>query len=157
MATHYTFITRWQIRAPLTQVWDTIYHSLEWPAWWRGVVHVKEIEKGEENDIGSVREYTWRGILPYQLVFNVRLTEIEKYKRMKGEAFGELEGTGQWFFEEHNGVTRIQYNWIVHTHKKWMNYFTLILKPAFTYNHNIVMRWGAKGLAKKLNAELLSC
>jgi hypothetical protein len=30
------------------------------------------------------------------------------------------------------------------------------MKPLFKYNHDVVMKWGAKGLAKKLNAELIS-
>ncbi len=156
MATQYAFITRWQIKAPLTQVWDAIHDSLEWPQWWKGVVKVSELEKGDADGIGGVREYTWRSILPYQLAFKMRLTELEKYKRMKGEAFGELEGEGEWFFEEKNGITYIQYNWTVFTNKTWMNYLSFILKPAFNYNHDVVMSWGAKGLAKKLNAELLA-
>ena len=156
MATEYAFITRWQIKAPLNQVWDAIYSSLDWPIWWKGVLAVRELQKGDEDGIDSIREYTWRSILPYKLTFNMRLTELEKYRRMKGEAFGELEGAGEWFFEEKDGVTCIQYNWTVFTNKSWMNYLAFIMKPAFSYNHDVVMSWGAKGLAKKLNAELLS-
>jgi hypothetical protein len=156
MATEYAFITRWQIKAPLNKVWDTIYSSLDWPGWWKGVIDVKELEKGDENGIDSIREYTWRSILPYKLAFNMRLTELEQYRRMKGEAFGELEGEGEWFFEEKDGITHIQYNWTVFTNKAWMNYLAFIMKPAFNYNHDVVMSWGAKGLAKKLNAELVS-
>jgi hypothetical protein len=37
-----------------------------------------------------------------------------------------------------------------------MNYFSFLLKPLFKYNHDVVMRWGALGLAKKLDAELVS-
>jgi hypothetical protein len=156
MATEYAFITHWQIKAPLGQVWDAIYASLDWPLWWKGVLDVKELQKGDEDGIDSIREYTWRSILPYKLAFNMRLTELEKHRRMKGKAFGELEGEGEWFFEEKDGITYIQYNWTVFTNKSWMNYLAFIMKPAFSYNHDVVMSWGAKGLAKKLNAELLS-
>ena len=156
MATQYAFITRWQIKAPLEQVWNAIHDSLEWPNWWKGVVAVKEIEKGDAKGIGGIREYTWRSVLPYQLAFNMRLTELETHRRIKGEAFGELEGVGEWFFEEKNGVTYIQYHWTVFTNKAWMNYLSFMLKPAFNYNHDVVMGWGAKGLARKLQAELIS-
>jgi hypothetical protein len=156
MPTQYSFTTHWQIKAPLPQVWNAIYQSLEWPQWWKGVVAVKAIEEGDENGIGGVREYIWRSILPYRLAFNMRVTENEKYRRLKGEASGELEGEGEWFFEEKNGITYIQYNWTVFINKKWMNYLSFLLKPAFNYNHDVVMNWGAKGLAKKLNAELIS-
>jgi hypothetical protein len=33
-----------------------------------------------------------------------------------------------------------------------MNYLSFILKLVFQYNHHIIMRWGAKNLAKKLDA-----
>jgi uncharacterized protein YndB with AHSA1/START domain len=156
MPTKYSFITHWQIKAPLAEVWDAIYHSLEWPQWWKGVVAVNEIEKGDENGVGGVREYTWKSVLPYTLCFNMRLTELEKYKWLKGEAFGELEGVGEWFFREENGTTYLQYNWTVFTNKPWMNYLSFILKPAFNYNHNVVMHWGAEGLARRLSVEPIS-
>ncbi|MEN9685870.1 MAG: hypothetical protein RLZZ28_1656 [Bacteroidota bacterium] len=156
MATNYEFVTKWQIRAPLEQVWDAIHNSMEWPDWWKGVVQVKETDKGGVEGIGGVREYTWRSVLPYKLAFHMRLTEIDKYKRLKGEAFGELEGIGEWFFEEKNEICFVQYNWTVITNKAWMNYLSFMLKPAFNYNHDVVMRWGAEGLAKKLHAQLIS-
>lgn len=156
MAKEYAFVTRWQIRAPLPLVWETIYDSVQWPYWWKGVLHVKELEEGVQNGIGSVREYTWKSVLPYKLVFNMQLTAVDPYKYMQGKAFGELEGMGEWFFEEKGGVTYIQYNWNVFTNKTWMNALHFLLKPAFAYNHNIIMAWGAKGLAKKLDAQLIS-
>lgn len=156
MATQYAFITKWQIKAPLPLVWDTIHSSLNWPEWWKGVIAVSELQDGDVNGIGGIRQYTWRSVLPYQLEFNMKLTELEHHKRIKGAAFGELEGEGEWFFEEKNGITYIQYHWTVFTNKAWMNYLAFMLKPAFNYNHNVVMSWGAKGLARKLGADLIS-
>lgn len=40
MAKAYAFITRWQVRAPLPEVWDLIYDSVQWPQWWKGVLAV---------------------------------------------------------------------------------------------------------------------
>lgn len=156
MGTQYHFITRWQIKAPLPQVWNAIEDSLNWPNWWKGVVAVKELQQGDVQGVGGIRSYAWRSVLPYRLVFHMQLTELEKYKRIKGKASGELEGEGEWLFEEHNGITHIQYHWTVSTHKPWMNHLAFLLKPAFNYNHDVVMRWGAQGLARKLQAELVS-
>jgi uncharacterized protein YndB with AHSA1/START domain len=156
MATQYSFITHWKIKAPVEKVWEAIYHSLDWPDWWKGVVRVVELEHGDENGIDGMRSYTWKSKLPYLLTFTMRLTENELYKKLAGKAFGELEGNGTWYFEETDGITYVQYHWNVVTNKGWMNYLSFLLKPAFNYNHNIVMRWGAEGLAKKLNATLIS-
>ena len=87
----------------------------------------------------------------------MKLTERVDQKRLHGIAFGELEGTGTWLFEQKNDVCFIQYDWVVFTNKAWMNYLAFLLRPAFQYNHNVVMRRGAEGLAKKLQAQLLSC
>ena len=156
MKQQYSFVTKWEIEAPLQQVWQAVYASLEWPLWWKGVVSVVEIEKEDTNGLNSVHAYTWKSVLPYQLTFTMRLTEKQPLKRLKGVAFGDLEGQGVWTFSEQDGLVRIQYNWDVYTKKAWMNYLSFILKPVFRYNHDIVMHWGALGLAKKLNARLVS-
>ena len=117
MQTQYSFITKWEIEAPLQQVWDAIYNSLEWPQWWKGVISVEEIEKGDSNGINGVKVYTWKSVLPYKLKFTMQLTENEPLKRLKGIAFGKLEGQGEWTFNEKNGIIQIQYNWDVYTKK----------------------------------------
>jgi hypothetical protein len=152
----YAFVTRWQIRAPLQQVWDAIYESTEWPGWWKGVLDVQVVDKGDENGVNGIRTYTWKSVLPYKISFQMKLVEKDAPKHMSGVAFGELEGRGEWFVEQRGDITYVQYNWDVFTNKAWMNYLSFILKPAFQYNHYVVMSWGAKGLAKKLNAELVS-
>ena len=71
MATQYSFITHWKIKAPVEKVWEAIYHSLDWPDWWKGVVRVVELEHGDENGIDGMRSYTWKSKLPYQLTFTM--------------------------------------------------------------------------------------
>jgi hypothetical protein len=127
----------------------------EWPQWWRGVQSVIEIEKNDSAGINGVRNYTWESVLPYKLTFSMRLTEKEPLKRLKGIAIDELEGDGEWLFRETDGIVYVEYNWNVITTKKWMNTFAFLLKPIFALNHNVVMHWGGKGLAKKLGVTLL--
>ena len=45
MRKKYSFVTHWELRVPLEQVWHAIYNSLEWPQWWKGVLEVIEIKK----------------------------------------------------------------------------------------------------------------
>ena len=156
MSDRYYFITRWQIRAPITEVWDAIYNSLEWPEWWPGVKKARLLSKGDVRGINEVHEYTFRSILPYDLEFTTRLVEREDFRRLHAIASGALEGEGIWHFFEKDGVTYLQYDWKVRSNIRWMNALAFILKPLFKYNHDVVMRWGAKALARKLNAELLS-
>ena len=80
--------------------------------------------------------------------------KIEKPHILEGAATGELEGQGKWLLSETDGITTIQYNWNVNTTKKWMNFLSPLLKPLFKWNHDIVMKWGAEGLAKQLGTVL---
>ena len=156
MLVKYSFVTKWQLKAPIQEVWDAIYNSLEWPQWWKGVISVIEIEKNDEAGINGVRSYTWKSALPYKLNFNMKLIEKKPLRSLKGIAFGELVGNGKWLFKQKDSIVYVQYNWNVITTKKWMNIFSFLLKPLFRINHNIVMHWGGKCLAKKLGTTLLS-
>jgi hypothetical protein len=153
---YYKFITTWKIKASINDVWYAIYRSEEWPKWWKGVQQVKVIRENDEQGINGIREYTWRSLLPYTLSFTMELIDKKDFDFLKGIAFGELEGNGTWYFKEENNMVTVQYNWDVKTNKSWMNYFAFILKPMFKLNHDIVMKRGADGLAKKLNAKLIS-
>jgi hypothetical protein len=153
---YYKFTTQWKIAAPINDVWFAIYESLEWPEWWKGVEEVKLVKENDATGINGIRKYVWKSLLPYTLSFKMQLIAKEDFKFLKGIAFGELEGDGTWYFKEENNVTMVQYNWNVKTNKAWMNYFAFIFKPLFKLNHDVVMKWGAEGLAKKLNAKLIS-
>ena len=153
---YYKFITQWRIKAPLIDVWYAIYNSEEWPLWWQGVEDVTMIRENDVDGINGIKKYTWKSILPYTLSFKMRLVKKHDFEFLSGVAFGELEGDGTWYFAEKNGITKVQYNWNVKTNKAWMNYFAFILKPLFKFNHDVVMKWGAKGLSKKLGAALIS-
>jgi hypothetical protein len=156
MSKKYSFVTIWKVNAPVEKVWDAITDSLKWPQWWKGVEKVVELEKGDADGIGSVHRYTWKSALPYRLSFDMRLTKMEKYKYLEGEAFGELVGKGIWHFNQTGNITTIRYNWDVSTTKVWMNFLAPLLKPAFEWNHDYVMKSGGEGLAKLLDTKLVS-
>ena len=152
----YSFVTLWRFRSPLEPVWDMIYRSEEWPAWWRGVERVVRVEPGDDKGIGALRLYTWRSKLPYRLAFHMRLTRVEPLSLIEGEAVGELTGTGRWRLTHDAGVTDVRYDWNVRTTRPWMNLLAPVARPLFKWNHDVVMDWGADGLARKLGVERLS-
>lgn len=152
---NYSFITTWKIKAPLQEIWNVLYNQEDWPNWWKGVKTVQPLQNGDVNNVGKKMRYSWKSFLPYTLSFDMTSVTIKPFAYMEGNATGELEGVGKWFFKEENGITTVCYTWDVNTTKKWMNVLAPVLKPAFKWNHDVVMRWGAEGLAKKLNAELI--
>lgn len=147
----YSFVTEWKLHAPLEEVWKAIQASKEWPLWWKGVLAVDELERGDENKVGNVSKLTWKSVLPYTLRFQSKVVSVIPMEYMEGLASGELEGKGRWYFSHDNGITIVKYYWDVQTTKRWMNLLAPVLKPFFKWNHDVVMRWGGEGLAKKLN------
>ena len=151
----YDFVTIWRVKAPVERVWNEIYHSSEWPTWWKGVESVVEVRKGDEQGVGSVHRYTWKSKLPYRLSFDMKTTRVEPPLLLEGLAIGELEGRGLWQLSTEGSETIVRYDWKVATTKLWMNLLSPIARPLFEWNHNVVMSWGAQGLAKRLGVDVI--
>lgn len=88
----YALVTEWQLLAPINRVWDALYDVAAWPRWWKYVLAVEELEKGDAAGVGALRRYTWSSRLPYRLTFNTRSTVVDKPHVLAGEAVGELTG-----------------------------------------------------------------
>lgn len=151
----FRFTTVWHIEAPLAQVSDAISHVLQWPRWWKGVERVEELEAGDADGLGSLRRFTWRGRLPYRLRFDVRVTQIIPLSLVEGRASGEVEGVGRWLLSSDGTITAVRYEWHVRTNRPWMNIAARFGRPLFRWNHDQVMRQGAEGMSRLLNARLL--
>jgi hypothetical protein len=151
----FRFVTIWNIEAPRSAVCDAIEHSLEWPQWWPGVEKVEELTQGDANGIGSVRRYLWKSHLPYRLGFNIRVTSMLPLTMVEGIACGDVEGVGRWSFTSEGALTVTRYDWQVRPTACWMRALTPLASPLFQWNHDILMKQGAEGLARRLNARLV--
>lgn len=151
----FALVTQWHIEAPQAAAWDAIYDTDRWPDWWPYVMSVKKLEPGNEEGVGALRELSWKTRLPYTLSFQVRSTRVEKPRLLEGKASGELEGTGLWRLSGEGAVTVVRYDWTVDVTKPWMVWFAPLLKPVFKWNHDVVMRAGGEGLAKRLSTKLV--
>lgn len=152
----YQFFTIWRIDAPLQAVWAAIRDSGRWPEWWKNVEGVAQLEAGTRDGVGAVQRYTWKGWLPYRLVFDMRVTRVEPLIALEGEASGDVEGVGRWRFSMDGNVTVICYEWRVRTRRPWMNALAPLARPFFQWNHDSVMREGGLALARRLDARLIS-
>ena len=152
----FRFITEWRIDAPLAEVCDAISQCLDWPAWWKGVKKVEKLESGDARGIGSVYRFTWRGRIPYRFTFDMCVTGFVPLTLLEGQATGEVIGTGRWDFSREDDVTMVRYRWHIRTNRLWMNLIAPIASPVFRWNHHQVMRQGAEGMARLLNARLES-
>ncbi len=152
----YQFLTTWCVDAPIQDVWDVISASDRYPEWWKGVRKVTELEPGGEHGLGALSRFEWRSKLPYSLEFDMRVTRSEPPYLLEGHASGELEGVGIWRLYEGAAGTALIYSWDVSTTRAWMNRLAPLGRPAFAWNHDYVMRNGARGLAERLGVELVA-
>jgi uncharacterized membrane protein len=151
----YQFLTTWLIDAPVDRVWEILNDSAQYPAWWKGVRSVELLAPGDDAGVGQVSRFSWRSVLPYTLSFDMRVTRVEPPHLIEGEATGELEGRGVWRLYDGSG-TAVVYDWRVRTTQPWMNLLGPLARPAFAWNHDLVMRQGGFGLASRLGATLVA-
>jgi hypothetical protein len=85
----------------------------------------------------------------------MRSTHVERPHLLQAVSIGDLEGTGRWEFKEDASGTTVRYEWNVQTAKPWMQLLDPLARPAFVWNHNVLMREGGEALARRLNARLL--
>jgi hypothetical protein len=85
----------------------------------------------------------------------MEMIRIEPPRLLEGIAKGELQGRGLWQLSSEDSETIVRYDWSVETTKRWMNLLAPIARPLFEWNHNVVMSWGAKGLAERLGASVV--
>jgi len=150
----YRFLTTWCLDAPIDRVFAAIDDAARWPQWWKGVTRAELLEPGAEDGVGRLWRYTWRSKLPYDLTFQSRVTRREPPYLLEGDADGELIGVGRWRLFE-GPATAVIYEWNVRTSRAWMNRLGPVARPVFAWNHDVVMRQGAEGLARLLDAPLL--
>ena len=151
--TQFELVSHWRIAAPLDRVWPEIVDVDLWPSWWRAVRKVERLRDGDADRIGALRRLTWATALPYTITFNVESTRIEPMQLIEGRATGELNGIGTWTLVPHGNGTVVRYDWRVDLGKPWMRAFAPILRPAFAWNHNVLMGWGETDLKTRLGMQ----
>jgi hypothetical protein len=152
----YRFLTTWLLETSRAAAWEVLREPLSWPQWWHGVERVAELAPGDARRVGSRYKIAWRSRVPYELEFDFVVRRVDEPCCMEGVATGELQGTGVWRLFEQGSVTAVVYEWDVTTSKRWMNLIGPVMRPVFEYNHDVVMRWGGEGLARRLDVRLLA-
>lgn len=149
-SSEFHLVTAWSIDAPVELVWHELSTPETWPEWWPSVRRVTLLREGDDRGVGAVRRMQWTTALPYELAFDMETVRVEPMTLIEGNAFGELEGVGRWTLRNDGARCQVRYDWIVKVTKPWMIRLSFILKPAFRWNHGVVMERGRLGLNRRL-------
>lgn len=148
--TAYILRSEWRFDAPLSAVWDALLDAEAWPLWWPGVECLATLDPGDAGGLGACRVWRCHGALPYRLRFTTRVTRIEPLQLLEGLAEGELEGRGCCRLWAEGGLSCVRHDWQVRTTPRWMNLLAPLARPLFRWNHDLLMRAGGRGLARRL-------
>src|SRR5260370_439313 len=107
----YRLFTVWRVNAPLRDVWDTIHDATRWPQWWKNVERFSVLQAGDDDGLGAIHRYTWKGALPYRLTLDILVTRVEPLVALEGKVTGALEGIGRWHFSADGADTVVRYDW----------------------------------------------
>jgi uncharacterized protein YndB with AHSA1/START domain len=149
-ASQFNLVTDWRFPAPVEPIWAELMAPEQWPDGWRAVKRVTPIREGDAQGIGAERRFTWRTALPYELSFTMRAVRIEPMHLIEGIARGEIDGVGRWTLSPEGEGTLVRYTWEIALTKPWMRLLSPVLRPAFAWNHHVVMGWGEADLRQRL-------
>lgn len=132
-----------------------MWHALtampfSWASWWPELTNLRAIETHPDM-IGTRFSCTWRAPSGYRLHCDFTITGITPHQQIVLDSSGDLVGTSVWKLSDQAGATNIAIDWQAQTTKRWMNLLSFLLKPAFVYNHDAIMRSGERGLRRYLS------
>ena len=152
-ASNYHFITNWQVEGTCEEVYNTLKEADDLARWWQSVyLDVVTRQRGDADGCGKIVELYTKGWLPYTLVWQFRVTDVDptNHSGFALDAFGDFVGRGVWTFEQHGNMCRIQYDWQLSAEKPILKYFSFFMKPLFSANHHWAMNKGLESLKLEL-------
>lgn len=141
---HYTFDDVWHVQAPPSAVWPLVYSPSVYPRWWP---QYRSVERLNALDgVGQRFRTRVRGALPYIVSVELELVTFEEPVFMEARLSGDLVGSVRWTLTPEGSGTRLHLHEEVGTARRLFSALAPLLRPAFAWNHRIVMQAGERGL-----------
>lgn len=147
----YVFVDRWRVQADVREIADILEDASGIVRWWPSVyLRYWEIAPGGEKGIGKTVRFRAKGFLPYTLTIDFRTVASRYPNGFTMEASGDLEGRGEWAFQQDREFVDITYDWRVKANKGIVSALSFALKPIFAANHRWTMKRGEESLKLEL-------
>lgn len=150
---NYHFITHWRMEnTTVAEVFDILGNGPDLVRWWPSVyLDVQELAPGDpKTGIGRVIDLYTKGWLPYTLRWQFRVVEANPPHGFALEAWGDFVGRGEWSFIQEGDAVHVIYDWNIRADKPLLRYFSFVMKPLFSANHQWAMRMGEQSLRLEL-------
>jgi hypothetical protein len=140
----YVLRSTWRVSATPEEVHAILSDAESLPRWWSRVYLAVEAEAG-----GVWRVHS-RGWLPYTLRWRFQRTSSHGAQGFALQAWGDLDGTGEWRFRARGKETEVCFEWRVRADKPLLRHLSFALKPVFAANHRWAMAQGEAALRREL-------
>jgi hypothetical protein len=147
----YHFITHWRVQGTVQEVAELLADAEDLVRWWPSVyLDVQETTPGDEDGIGKEVSLYTRGWLPYTLRWQFRVTESDYPQGFAIEAWGDLDGRGEWTLQQDGDWVNVTYDWKIQAEKPLLRQLSFLMKPIFAANHRWAMARGEESLRVEL-------
>jgi hypothetical protein len=147
----FEFFDEWRLAADFEAVWAVIREVERWPDWWPSVRSVIPVI----GRAGETWEFRFRTRLPYDMAFVAEVERDDPLVEVAARVTGRVDGSGRWMATGIEGGTLVRFDWWVRPKVAWMRAVAPIARPVFSWNHRSLMAEGARGLARRLDTQLL--
>jgi len=150
-APEHRFVTRWSVLGTVEEVAAVFADLRELARWWPSVfLDVEELEPGGEDGVGRRARLHAKAWCPYTLYLQFRIVESRYPRGFSIRATGDLEGRGDWTFEEAGAWTLVTHDYSVRAETPLLRLLSPFLRPVLAANHRWAMRMGEESLALEL-------
>ncbi len=144
----YTFHEQWTVPVPPQAAWKLIANLETYPRWWKEFLSVTRLN--EVKGVGARFAVYVKSALPYHMRFTLESIRYDEPETSEVLVSGDLNGTMRWTLEPTGQGTRMIFEEEVYTGKPVLNVLAPVGRPAFAWNHRIMMKHGEQGLRNAL-------
>ena len=146
---------RWLINGPIDVVFDVLSHANDYPTWWTPCF--KSAEGDEDAAIGARSHLRVRARLPYELVWDITVTaldrptfiEVDTHVRLSGRF--PLRGPIRYTLTERPDGVEVVNDQVIVSERRLPRPLRALLQRAFAYNHDWAFRIGGRALQRAVD------
>jgi uncharacterized protein YndB with AHSA1/START domain len=147
---------RWLIKGPIDVVFDLLSHARGYPAWWSPCFKSAESDDADVA-VGARSHLRVRSRLPYELVWDITLTELDRPNLIEVDTIVRLSGRfplrGPIRYTLTDGPDGVEVvnDQVIVSERRLPRPLRALLQRAFAYNHAWAFNIGGRGLQRAVD------
>lgn len=151
----FVFVTVFEVRAPIEDVYGLIVEPEPWLAHWGDLVEVRRLRDGDGDGRRGALRGSVRAPLGYRIGGRIDVVEAEPPTYVRMQASGTVVGAGTWRLAETAEGTAVRFRWRVRPAARWLQLLTPVARPVLEAGHEHVVRDAVDAAAGILEAQVL--